>query len=67
MKTAIEVAPELGGFVHSGDLCRHRASVGSSMISARTTRIVVSSDLDEFAIAGLRGDPVDVYGVGTRR
>ena len=29
------------------------------------TNIVVSSDLDEFAIAGLRGDPVDVYGVGT--
>ena len=29
------------------------------------TKIVVSSDLDEFAIAGLRGDPVDVYGVGT--
>ena len=32
---------------------------------AFNTRIIVSSDLDEFAIAGLRGDPVDGFGVGT--
>ena len=29
------------------------------------TRIVVSGDLDEFSIAGLRAEPVDSYGVGT--
>ena len=34
-------------------------------MGAHNTKIVVSSDLDEFAIAGLRGDPVDVFGVGT--
>ncbi len=31
----------------------------------RNTRIVVSGDLDEFSIAGLRAEPVDIYGVGT--
>src|ERR1700758_1868247 len=34
-------------------------------LGARQTRIVVSGDLDEFAIAGLRAEPVDSYGVGT--
>src|SRR6185312_2966213 len=29
------------------------------------TRIVVSGDLDEFAIAALRAEPADIYGVGT--
>jgi nicotinate phosphoribosyltransferase len=34
-------------------------------LGATDTRIVVSGDLDEFAIAGLRAEPVDSYGVGT--
>lgn len=34
-------------------------------LGATKTRIVVSGDLDEFSIAALRSDPVDVYGVGT--
>lgn len=34
-------------------------------LGAHNTQIVVSSDLDEYAIAGLRGNPVDVFGVGT--
>ncbi|GBE68279.1 nicotinate phosphoribosyltransferase pncB1 [Mycobacterium sp. MFM001] len=34
-------------------------------LGATQTRIVVSGDLDEFAIAGLRAEPVDSYGVGT--
>ena len=34
-------------------------------LGATHTRIVVSGDLDEFAIAGLRAEPVDSYGVGT--
>ena len=34
-------------------------------LGATGTRIVVSGDLDEFAIAALAAAPVDVYGVGT--
>jgi nicotinate phosphoribosyltransferase len=34
-------------------------------LGATETRIVVSGDLDEFAIAALGADPVDSYGVGT--
>jgi nicotinate phosphoribosyltransferase len=34
-------------------------------LGATETRIVVSGDLDEFSIAGLRAEPVDSYGVGT--
>jgi nicotinate phosphoribosyltransferase len=34
-------------------------------LGATQTRIVVSGDLDEFAIAALRAEPVDSYGVGT--
>ena len=34
-------------------------------LGATGTRIVVSGDLDEFSIAGLRSDPADSYGVGT--
>ncbi len=34
-------------------------------LDATQTRIMVSGDLDEFAIAALRAEPVDSYGVGT--
>ena len=34
-------------------------------LGATGTRIVVSGDLDEYAIASLRAEPVDGYGVGT--
>ena len=34
-------------------------------LGATSTRIVVTNDLDEYAIAGLRAAPVDSYGVGT--
>ena len=37
----------------------------SDDLGATSTRIVVSGDLDEFAIAALRAEPVDMYGVGT--
>ena len=41
-------------------------SADNSTASAPTkTRIIVTSDLDEFAIAGLAAAPVDGYGVGT--
>ncbi|RSZ63219.1 nicotinate phosphoribosyltransferase [Corynebacterium hylobatis] len=69
VETAIEVAgPDLGGVrIDSGDLGAVTRRVRRQLdeLGAHNTRIVVSSDLDEFAIAGLRGDPVDVYGVGT--
>ncbi|MGH3620987.1 MAG: nicotinate phosphoribosyltransferase [Sciscionella sp.] len=67
--TAIEVAgTELGAVrIDSGDLgvlARHARNQLDSL-GARNTRIVVSGDLDEFAIAALRAEPVDSYGVGT--
>src|SRR5207248_10049924 len=34
-------------------------------LGATKTKIVVSGDLDEYAIAALRAEPVDAYGVGT--
>ncbi|UMB72165.1 nicotinate phosphoribosyltransferase [Mycobacterium paraterrae] len=34
-------------------------------LGAERTRIVVSGDLDEFAVAALRAEPVDSYGIGT--
>jgi nicotinate phosphoribosyltransferase len=34
-------------------------------LGAHKTRIIVTSDLDEFAIAGLSAAPVDGFGVGT--
>lgn len=69
VETAIRVAgPELGGVrIDSGDLgiLTRRVRKQLDDLGAHNTKIVVSSDLDEFAIAGLRGDPVDIYGVGT--
>ncbi|MFJ4651439.1 nicotinate phosphoribosyltransferase [Nocardia sp. NPDC088792] len=67
--TAIEVAgPELGGVrIDSGDLGVLARQVREQLdaLGAVRTRIVVSGDLDEYAIASLRAEPVDVYGVGT--
>jgi nicotinate phosphoribosyltransferase len=66
---AVEVAgPELGAVrIDSGDLGVLARQVREQLdgLGARRTRIVVSGDLDEFAIAALRAEPVDMYGVGT--
>ncbi|KAA8737322.1 nicotinate phosphoribosyltransferase [Corynebacterium tuscaniense] len=66
---AIEVAgTELGGVrIDSGDLgiMSRRVRAQLDDLGAYNTKIIVSSDLDEFTIAGLRSDPVDGYGVGT--
>ena len=66
---AVEVAgPELGAVrIDSGDLGVLARQVRAQLdgLGATKTRIVVSGDLDEFAIAGLRSEPVDMYGVGT--
>src|SRR5690349_14847930 len=69
IRTAVEVAgPELGGIrLDSGDLptlARHARELLDSL-GATKTRIVVTSDLDEYAISGLMAAPVDRYGVGT--
>jgi nicotinate phosphoribosyltransferase len=66
---AIEVAgTELGAVrIDSGDLGVMARQVRKQLddLGATKTRIVVSGDLDEYAIAALRAEPVDFYGVGT--
>jgi nicotinate phosphoribosyltransferase len=53
--------------IDSGDLGVLARQVRRQLdkLGASHTRIVVSGDLDEFAIAALRAEPVDSYGVGT--
>jgi nicotinate phosphoribosyltransferase len=67
--TAIRVAgPGLGAIrIDSGDLgvLAGHARAQLDGLGATDTKIVLSGDLDEYAIASLRGDPVDTYGVGT--
>jgi nicotinate phosphoribosyltransferase len=67
--TAVRTAgPELGGVrIDSGDLAQAARAVRSQLdrLGAERTRITVTSDLDEFAIAALAASPVDAYGVGT--
>lgn len=69
ISNAIEVAgPALGGVrIDSGDLgvLARQARAQLDALGAGRTRIIVSGDLDEYAIAGLRADPIDGYGVGT--
>ncbi|MDQ1286666.1 MAG: nicotinate phosphoribosyltransferase [Actinomycetota bacterium] len=69
VRTAVEVAgPELGAVrLDSGDLLDQAYEVRALLdsLGARHTKIVVTSDLDEFAIAALNAAPVDRYGVGT--
>ncbi|MET9377222.1 nicotinate phosphoribosyltransferase [Streptomyces sp. NPDC002992] len=70
VRTAVEVAgPELGAVrIDSGDLLlvAHRVRAQLDELGARNTRIVCTSDLDEYAIASLAAAPVDAYGVGTQ-
>ncbi len=69
VRTAVEVAgPQLGAVrLDSGDLLEQAYAVRAQLdsLGARGTRIVVTSDLDEHAIAALAAAPVDSYGVGT--
>ncbi|MEV3911755.1 MULTISPECIES: nicotinate phosphoribosyltransferase [Streptomyces] len=70
VRTAVEVAgPELGAVrIDSGDLLlvAHRVRQQLDELGAKNTRIIVTSDLDEYAIASLAVAPVDAYGVGTQ-
>jgi len=67
--TAIEVAGTGLGAVRidSGDLGVLTRSARRQLdsLGATGTKIVLSGDLDEYAIAALRAEPVDTYGVGT--
>ncbi|MFT4230612.1 MAG: nicotinate phosphoribosyltransferase [Microbacterium sp.] len=69
VETAIRVAgTALGGVrIDSGDLPVVAAQVRAQLdaLGATGTRITVTSDLDEYAIAALAASPVDAYGVGT--
>lgn len=69
VRTAVELAgPELGAVrIDSGDLATVAGEVRELLdsLGAEKTRVVVTGDLDEFAIAGLAVAPVDGYGVGT--
>ena len=65
----VEIAgPELGAVrLDSGDLLvqAHEVRAQLDALGATATKIVVTSDLDEHAIAALAAAPVDAYGVGT--
>ena len=69
VRLAVEAAgPDLGAVrIDSGDLVAQARSVREQLdgLGATRTRIVVTSDLDEHAIAALAAAPVDAYGVGT--
>lgn len=66
---AVELAgPELGAVrLDSGDLAEtaHEVRAQLDRLGAKKTRIIVTSDLDEYSIAALASAPVDGYGVGT--
>ena len=73
VRTAVALAVEVAGTelgavrLDSGDLAElaHEVRRQLDALGATSTRIIVTSDLDEFAIAGLAVAPVDGYGVGT--
>jgi nicotinate phosphoribosyltransferase len=69
IRNAIAVAgPGLRAIrIDSGDLSvlAHQSRALLDSLGATETKIVVSGDLDEYAIAALAAEPVDVYGAGT--
>lgn len=73
VETAVRAAVELAGDklgavrLDSGDLVAQAQWVRRLLdeLGNERTRIIVTSDLDEFAIAALQSAPVDSYGVGT--
>jgi nicotinate phosphoribosyltransferase len=69
VRTAVELAGDRLGAVRldSGDLVAQAQWVRRLLdeLGNDRTRIIVTSDLDEFAIAALQSAPVDSYGVGT--
>jgi len=72
IRNAVEVAgPELGGIrIDSGDLHEEtvRARQLLDSLGATKTKIILSSDIDEYSLSEMveRGTPVDGAGAGTR-
>ena len=69
VKAARDAGGELGAVrLDSGDLVAEAFKVRAQLdaLGATTTKITVTNDLDEYAIAGLGTAPVDSYGVGTK-
>lgn len=70
VRAGVEIAGTHLGAVRldSGDLAvlAHDVRAQLDALGATDTRITVTSDLDEHAIAALRSAPVDGYGVGTQ-
>ncbi|MDO4898654.1 MAG: nicotinate phosphoribosyltransferase [Rothia sp. (in: high G+C Gram-positive bacteria)] len=70
VRLAVELAgPGLGGVrLDSGDLVAQAQQVRQLLDSLgnTATKITVTSDLDEYAIASLAAAPVNSYGVGTK-
>lgn len=68
--TAVEAAgPQLGAIrIDSGDLASlaQKARKQLDSLGAVNTKITVTNDLDEYALAALATAPVDSYGVGTQ-
>lgn len=61
--------PDLGAVrIDSGDLGAESRRIRALLdeLGAEQTKVVATSDLDEFLITELREDPVDVFGVGTQ-
>ncbi|MHA6798682.1 nicotinate phosphoribosyltransferase [Bounagaea algeriensis] len=69
IELAVDVAgTDLRGVrIDSGDVgvLARQARQQLDELGATATRVIVSGDLDEYAIASLRAEPVDSYGVGT--
>ncbi|GAA4434340.1 nicotinate phosphoribosyltransferase [Georgenia halophila] len=73
VERAVAAAREAGGELgavrlDSGDLVAQAFTVREQLdsLGATSTKITVTSDLDEYAIAALNAAPVDSYGVGTK-
>ena len=69
IRTAVRLTEGRLGAIRldSGDLAEQASEARALLdsLGATHTRIIVTSDLDEFQIAALRSAPVDGYGVGT--
>lgn len=69
VRTAVELTEGRIGAIRldSGDLAQYARQVRDLLddLGATKTRIIVTSDLDEWQIAALRGAPIDGFGVGT--
>ncbi len=73
VRNAVEAARAAGGELgavrlDSGDLVAQAFTVRGQLdaMGATTTKITVTNDLDEYAIAALGAAPIDSYGVGTK-